>query len=135
MFKFSKKIEYALIAIKYMANKELQESSTTKEISDKHELSYELLAKVLQQLSKNKVLISFQGVKGGYFLKEGIGDIPLKHIIDYLNEDDRITKCARENEDGICYYLDICTVRGPLLKIQSDIDEILFRTKLKEIIY
>lgn len=137
MFKLSKKIEYALIAIKYMAGKNNSESTTAKEISEKHEISYELLAKVLQQLSKNKLLTSFQGVKGGYLLKDGIGDVPLKTLIDSLDEDDKITKCAKpkDKEEENCSYVDVCTVRGPLLKVQSSIDNLLYQTTLKEIIY
>jgi Rrf2 family protein len=41
---------------------------TAKEISDKYGIPYDLLAKVLQRLSKANLIVSHQGVRGGYSL-------------------------------------------------------------------
>ncbi len=53
MFKLTKKSEYALLAARYMAVKNHGTAVTAKEIADEHNISYELVAKVLQKLTKN----------------------------------------------------------------------------------
>ena len=70
MLKLSKKSEYALMAARYMAIKNHGSAVTAKEIADNYKISFELVAKVLQSLAKNNIAISFQGVKGGYSLRQ-----------------------------------------------------------------
>jgi Rrf2 family protein len=65
MVRLSKKVEYGLIAIRHIAAKPAGEIVTTKEIADTYKMPYELLAKVLQKLTKSGLIASHQGVRGG----------------------------------------------------------------------
>ena len=78
MVRLSKKVEYGLIAIRHIATKSFGEIVTAKEIADSYKIPYELLAKVLQKLTKSGLIISHQGVHGGYELAMKPGEQWLK---------------------------------------------------------
>ena len=49
MIRISKKLEYALMALKFISNSKLK-LVTAREISDKSNIPYDLLSKILQKL-------------------------------------------------------------------------------------
>ena len=61
MVRLSKKVEYGLIAMRHIATKQQGDLLTAKEIADTNKIPYELLAKVLQRLSKAGLIISERG--------------------------------------------------------------------------
>ena len=68
MLKLSKTIEYALISINHINQCDEDIPISVKKISKKYNIPFELLAKILQKLSKAKILKAVQGPKGGYKL-------------------------------------------------------------------
>ncbi|HKI79172.1 MAG TPA: Rrf2 family transcriptional regulator [Ignavibacteriaceae bacterium] len=135
MLKLSKKTEYAFIAVKYMALKRGENASTAREISHKFDISYEFIAKVLQKLSKEKLIESFQGVKGGYSLAKNPEEIALLDIILAVEPHYRITQCMKN--DGTyddCNRWDCCQIRDPLAKVQMQIDKLFQDTKISHIL-
>ena len=67
MLRLSKKVEYGLIAIRHIASVNNQ-ISTVKEISKHYSIPGDVLAKVMQKLTKGKLILSYQGAMGGYSL-------------------------------------------------------------------
>ena len=69
MLRLSKKADYALIAMKHLAQKAGGRSSTSaREIAEQYDIPIELMAKVLQRLVRTGLLVSTQGTRGGYLL-------------------------------------------------------------------
>ena len=68
MVRLSKKVEYGLIAMRHIATRRGGDLVTAKEIAGTYKIPYELLAKVLQRLSKAGLILSVHGVHGGYSL-------------------------------------------------------------------
>ena len=68
MLKISKSIEYALLALKYIYERQDLDCVSTKVISESVDIPYDLLAKIMQKLVKDEIIISQQGTKGGYKL-------------------------------------------------------------------
>lgn len=135
MIKLSKKSEYAIIAARYMAIKNHSSAVTAKEIADEHKISYELVAKVLQSLTKKDLIISFQGVKGGYTLKKNPLEMSLIDLIKAVEPDYQITKClVNDLIKNECSYSDCCKIKDPLAEVQKKIDKVFFETKLAHII-
>ena len=135
MFKLSKKSEYALMAARYMALNNHGNSVTAKEIAESYNISFELVAKVLQSLVKNEIVNSFQGVKGGYSLKRNPLEISLIDLIQAVEPDYQITNCLRtDSAKDECSHIDCCKIRDPLVEIQKKIDRVFFETKLANII-
>ena len=96
MLKLSKKTEYALLAVKYMAINNACNCITAKEISNGYDIPYEILSKILQKLTKKNIIVSYQGVKGGYSLVRNASDITLSDVISAI-ERIQITNCMKEN--------------------------------------
>lgn len=134
MLRLSKKVEYGIIAMQHMASKRIGEVTTAKEVSERYDLPYELLAKVLQRLSKKGLTISHQGVHGGYTLTRNAEEITLSAIICAIEENvPAIIQCMAESPEA-CSIWNTCTIKDPLVKIQHSINKMLSRTTLREIV-
>ncbi|HRE39770.1 MAG TPA: Rrf2 family transcriptional regulator [Ignavibacteria bacterium] len=127
MIRLSKKVEYSIIALKYFAiSKETY--LTAKEISNKYKIPHELLAKILQRLSKEKILTSNQGINGGYKLNKQPSDISLEYIIKLFDGEKGIVECINGKSAGECCIFDECTIKDPIIKLQKEL-EIYFSSK------
>lgn len=126
MFQLSKKVEYALIALRHMASGRLKQLYTTKEISERYNLSYELLAKVMQKLSKAGYIISHQGVNGGYVLSRDPRELKVSGIINTIEGKATITivRCESENPEE-CDLHSTCTIKSPMIRLQTNINKVL----------
>lgn len=123
------------MAARYMAIKNHGSAVTAKEIADQHNISYELVAKVLQSLTKNEIAISFQGVKGGYSLKKNPLEISLIDLIKAVEPDYHITNCLKTDSiKSDCTNSECCKIKDPLAEVQKKIDQVFFETKLAHII-
>jgi Rrf2 family protein len=128
MVRLSKRVEYGLIAIRHIAATHFGEIVTAKEIAETYRIPYELLAKVLQKLTKAGLIASHQGVRGGYTLAKKAGDIPVSHVIHAI-EGTRpvIAECLAEGSGECCTVFSVCTIKFPLSKVQANI-ELAFNT-------
>jgi Rrf2 family protein len=135
MLRLSKKVEYGIIAIRHIASRNMHETVTTaKEISDTYDISFELLAKVLQKLAKKGLISSYQGVHGGYMLARNANTISISSIINAIEGySPAITQCISGNSEK-CEIFDNCTIKNPLGKIQININEAFEKMMLSEIV-
>lgn len=133
MLKLSKKVEYALIAMRHIAAQSGKQS-TAKEIARAYKVSYELLAKVLQKLAKRGLVVSHQGVHGGYALAKGADQISISAVINAVEgQMPALTQCIAESPAS-CSIYDNCTIKNPLGKIQGDIEQFFQSMKVSEIV-
>ena len=132
MLKFSKKTEYAILALQYIsANK--QRRISVKEISDNLNISFEFLSKTLQTLMKAGFIHSVQGVRGGYELIKNPEEFTIMELVDAIDGNTSIVECFADSEDLTCERVDSCTIRGPMKNIQKKINNILNTTTLAEL--
>jgi Rrf2 family protein len=134
MLQLSKKVEYGLIALRHMAMNPRGQVFTAKEIAAKHDIPYELLAKVLQKLSKSGVVVSTQGMHGGYSLAKKPNELHISNIINVIEEEKPIiAECYAEGGED-CSIFDACTIRKPLGKMQHNLNLLLENTTLEQIV-
>ncbi len=135
MLRLSKKVEYGIIAIRHVALHGAPGYVTTaKEISDLYDISFELLSKVLQRLTKAGLIVSHQGVHGGYTLAKSSNSITISSIIYAIEgESPAIIQCTSERAEK-CTIMDTCTIKNPLEKIQSNIHQAFDKITLAEIV-
>jgi Rrf2 family protein len=130
MLKISKKADYALMALQHIASVQFGDVTpgrvvNTKEIAEEYNIPLELLAKVLQVLSKNGLIESHNGPKGGYLLARSARQITIAQIIESIEGPLAITDCSHEKAGEFCMQLEHCNIRTPLLKIQDSIYQLL----------
>ncbi|MDZ7336346.1 MAG: Rrf2 family transcriptional regulator [candidate division KSB1 bacterium] len=132
MMKFSKKVEYALIALLHMSKKSADELTTARELSDKYDISLELMGKILQSLVKSGMVISVQGVKGGYFLAQPIDHINISSVITAIDGPIAIADCLDNDEETVCERERNCLIRKSMEDIQSRLVGLLEGITLKD---
>jgi Rrf2 family protein len=130
MLKFSKKADYGLMALQYMASVQFGGVArtrivNTKEIAEEHNIPVELLAKVLQALAKSGIIESHNGPKGGYLLAREAGAITIAQVLEAIEGPLGITDCYHDKEATCCSQLEWCSIRTPLLKVQDSIYQLL----------
>jgi len=76
----SKKAQYALQALMYMADKSSNEPTLIAEIAKKRKIPLKFLENILLQLKNEGILESKKGKGGGYFFRIPPKDIPLARI-------------------------------------------------------
>ncbi|MEK7293766.1 MAG: Rrf2 family transcriptional regulator [Nitrospirota bacterium] len=132
MLKFSKKADYGLMAVQYIASVQFGDLHrarvvNTKEIAEEYHIPVELLAKVLQTLAKQGIVESQNGPKGGYILARNAHEITIAQVLEAIEGPLGITDCYQEQEDKTtsCSCLNHCNIRTPLLKVQDSIYQLL----------
>ena len=135
MLKLSKKAEYALMAAKFMALNNNTGYSSAKEISERYEIPYQLVSKVLQKLVKGEIAVSTKGMNGGFSLTREPDNISLLDIIKAVEKDYKIVDCMQPNGNSSdCSNFDCCKIKDPLSEIQRKIDKIFIETSLAQIL-
>ena len=132
MMKFSKKVEYALIALLHIAKKSNGELTTARELSEKFTISLELIGKILQSLVKSRLIFSVQGVKGGYYLARPIDQINLFEVIRSIDGPIALTDCIASGDPESCERGSNCLIRNSMNDIQEKIMNLLEQINLKD---
>lgn len=133
MLRISKKVEYALIGLLHMAQKNGQELTTAKELANTYHIPQELMGKVLQQLARRELILSVQGVKGGYKIRQSTEQITLSLIYDVIDGPFKIVSCIHTNDRLDCEQHSFCTIRNPMEIIQNKLELFFSQLTLKDL--
>ncbi|MBI4546556.1 MAG: Rrf2 family transcriptional regulator [Ignavibacteriae bacterium] len=135
MFQLSKKIEYALIALRHMAMGHAGQIFTAKEIADKYHIPYDLLAKVMQKLAKKGYITSYQGLHGGYTLTRNPSELKVSAIINAIEEKQTVAiiQCEAESPEN-CIIHSTCTIKNPLVRLQTTINKMFDELTITEMV-
>jgi Rrf2 family protein len=122
MLRLSKRVEYGLVALQHLAK--ASAVSTVREMSDEYGISYDLLAKIMQDLKKDGMIYSHQGVRGGYALMLNPASITLSRVVDALEDDTTLIHCSSAaSESDPCPREATCTIKSPMQRLQSKLEE------------
>jgi Rrf2 family protein len=119
MLRFSKKADYALMAMKHLALRGDQGASSAREIAALYDIPIELMAKVLQRLVRGGLLASHQGTRGGYELARRPTQISVADVIQAIDGPVTVTACS--TDENQCEQFAKCNVRDPLWKVRERI--------------
>ena len=111
------------MAINYMSYRKPHFLANTRNIAEIYNIPRELLAKILQRLSKKGIIHSQNGPKGGYTLLKAPGDITLGEVIRAIEGPIQIVRCIEG--DTTCSQTEQCTIQSPLRKIERQIVDFL----------
>lgn len=128
MLKLTKKADYALMAMKHLAEQASGSSRSAKDVADAFGIPPEALAKILQRLAKAGLLQSQHGINGGYTLGRPAHTISAFEVIQAIDGPLFITSCVTTR--GECDQTDRCNIREPLRKVNESIEAVLKRIKI-----
>ena len=128
MLKLTKKADYALMAMKHLAEHPSAGSRSAKDVADAYGIPPEALAKILQRLAKAGLLQSQHGTNGGYTLARAAHTISAFEVIEAIDGPLFITSCVTVR--GQCGQSNRCNIREPLRKVNDSIEAVLKRIKI-----
>lgn len=131
MLRFTKRADYGLMAIHYIAVTERLGTVSAKRIAEEFRIPAELLAKILQRLAKEGLIVGQNGPKGGYVLARRPASITVGEVIRALEGPIRIVECYDDASE--CPQMEWCTLRRPVQKIQAAISQMLDTMSLAEL--
>ena len=129
MLKITRKVEYALIALKHMQLTKKNELTTTKEIAEKYSIPRQLLAKTLQQMAKHSIIKAVQGPTGGYKIIANLDQISLKDFFEKLEGPLGMMDCFFDSDCSI----GSCNIRTPLQRINNNMRDMFDQMSLREV--
>ena len=130
MLRFSKRADYGLMAIHYIAFHQHDGVVNAKRIAENLGIPTELLAKVLQRLAKRKLITSVNGPKGGYVLARDAGSIKVGQVLRAIEGPLGIVHCFQAYQ---CPQVERCNIRRPVWAIQASIEQLLDTISLEEL--
>ena len=133
MLKINKKVEYALMALKFMANKDNQSLTSAREICDEFKIPFDTTAKVLQLMNNKDLLSSVKGIKGGYSLSrslESISYLELSHLIEGFDPEEKFCK----GNKGLCDLYETCNIITPLEELNNKVEGFLNNLTLHDLL-
>lgn len=130
MLRFTKRADYGLMAIHYIAVHEDLGAVSAKRIAEEFRIPAELLAKILQRMAKQRLITSQNGPKGGYVLAHRPAEITVGQVVRALEGPISIVNCI---EDTTCPQMAHCNLRRPVQKIQAAIGQMLDTMSLDEL--
>ncbi|HWE95267.1 MAG TPA: Rrf2 family transcriptional regulator [Tepidisphaeraceae bacterium] len=142
MLSLSKKTDYALIALAYLAERPGRTASA-REIAEARSLPAALLMNILKELQHHDVVRSLRGTKGGYQLAVDPATVSLHELILALEGPVRLIECASEaegcehetlDEADDCRVSGRCAVQAPLQALHFRLVRFLHDVKLADII-
>ncbi|MGH7365272.1 MAG: RrF2 family transcriptional regulator [Candidatus Rokuibacteriota bacterium] len=131
MLRFTKRADYGLMAIHFIASHGDDGAVSAKRIAEEFHIPPERLAKILQRLAKKKLITSHNGPKGGYVLTRHPDRITVGQVVRALEGPLTVVSCMSEHDD--CPQFARCNLRRPVQKIQASITHVLDSMTLAEL--
>lgn len=127
----SKSCVYGLRATLYLATKAEGEFTPIKRMSEKLEISFHFLTKILQQLTADGMLESYKGPNGGVRLTKPGSKIKLVDVVLAIDGPKLLTECAL----GLpgCGLKNPCPLHDIWAKTRDSIRDMLQNTSLTDL--
>jgi Rrf2 family protein len=137
MLRLTKKADYGLMALKYLAEQVDSDARnggarSAKDIAEAYHIPPQLLAKILQTLARANMLVSHAGTNGGYALARPASEITAFEVIRAIDGPLFITSCITIH--GTCDLAGHCTIKEPLRKVNDSITGLLSAISIADLI-
>jgi Rrf2 family protein len=132
VLRLTKKADYGLMALKYLAEHAGEPSLSAKDIAEAYHIPAQLLAKILQRLTREGLLRSHAGMNGGYSLSKDASDISAFEVIRAIDGPLFITSCTTGT--SVCDLTASCTIKEPLARVNESIVNLLKDTKISDLL-
>lgn len=112
MNRLNRKVEYALMALKVMAQKRQGELTSAKEVVEQTGCPFDATARVLQQMGQKGILRSEQGAYGGYVVIRDLSKVSIFELMETILGPMAVAKCLQG--DAGCDLKSKCNIVSPV---------------------
>ena len=117
MFRITRQTDYGIVLLSRFATEPVGTLHNARDLAKDFGIPLPMVGKILKLLSKNNLLTSIRGAKGGYSLARPAEKITVLEIIAVLEGEVAMTECSHEPVVGICQQESLCPVSGNWQKI------------------
>ncbi|HNW28702.1 MAG TPA: Rrf2 family transcriptional regulator [Spirochaetota bacterium] len=132
MIELSRKGDYAIRGMLYLARQEEGAVSLIKDIAKAVKVPQSFLAKIFQDFNKIGLVKSTRGAGGGFSLGKPAKDISLFDIVTAIEGPIKPNRCIMDEDD--CSFKKTCSVHPVWLKMRDNIEAQLKGVTLKDLI-
>lgn len=94
--RLSRKSDYALRAVKHMANLPKGKLGSINSVAAAESIPREFLAKILKDLTRSGILVSYQGVTGGYRMAKTPREVNFLNVIEAIDGPLHLNLCTED---------------------------------------
>lgn len=128
---FSRQCEYALQAVLYLALRPEGEMTSIKSLARKLGIPYHFLGKILQDLTRKKLLVSLKGPTGGFALAVPAKDVTLFHIVEAIDGAGFMQSCVLGFPE--CSGTSPCAVHSAWAVLRDEVYQMLISRNVGEL--
>lgn len=132
MNKINRKLEYALMALKYITGKVPGALTSAKEVSDSFKTPFDATARVMQVMAQKGLLRSEQGPSGGYQVCKDLGEASVLDLIEMIEGPTALVKCLHSQVP--CEIKGTCNIVSPVTHLNKKLIEFYSALSLKELL-
>ncbi|MFW6138442.1 MAG: RrF2 family transcriptional regulator [Spirochaetota bacterium] len=125
-------IDYALHGLVYLARQPPGRVVLIDKIAEAIRVPESYLRKVFQALSREGLVVSQRGAKGGYYLSRPPGDINLSEVVHALEGQRAFYSCQAMRRG--CGLSSNCPIKGAFAEAEKRFYQVLENNTLKEIV-
>ena len=132
MFSLSKKTEYGLLALIHLSELNDDDLANVSQIANSTSIPRELLAKILSELVRADLAVSYPGPTGGFRLARPATQVSLADVLRVLETKTGLIECL--SKKGRCSQAGNCSIKAPMAGLNHKFRVILEETKLSDLI-
>ena len=125
--------DYALRAMVNLAGHYGEDPVSTRDISEREDISYQLACKLMQRLNNAGLVKSTMGPSGGFALSRKPAKINLAEIIVAIQGPLSLSRCLLG--ENVCKKQNGCPITVKLTKLQQNISDYLQSVTLDELLH
>ncbi len=133
MNKINRKLEYALMALKYMTGKIPGELTSAKEVSDNFKTPFDATARVMQMMAQKGLLRAEYGASGGYQISKDLSRVSVHDLVQIIDGPTALVKCLHKTDEP-CEIQGTCNIVSPVTQLNKKLTEFYRGLSLKELL-
>jgi len=131
MMELTRKGEYAIRGIIYLARKPAGKMALISEIAEATDVPQTFLAKIFQNFAKQGLVSSYRGTGGGFTLGRHASLITLREVVEAVEGPIVPNRCLIS--EGTCDQDGVCSVHQVWKKVQGEVVKILENVTIKDL--
>tara|TARA_B100001765_G_scaffold210710_1_gene172340 strand:- start:12 stop:437 length:426 start_codon:yes stop_codon:yes gene_type:complete len=132
--KLNSRGRYAVMALADMANFDMKNPVSLRDISLRQNISLVYLEQIFLKLKKNNIVKSVRGANGGYILTKDPEQIKLSNIFSAVDEKVKTVQCKRESKKGCNGKLTKCITHNLWDELELHINDFFDKKSIGDLL-